>query len=744
MLVAVIGVMGLALIVLAWLVRPGLLALVVALTVSVGATGLALRRTRTSTTAAPADPEPAPRPEPAPEPTPEPEPAPQPAPEPEPAPAPLPTPEPAPEPAPEPEPEPTPAPASAAADEDDATALFAGARLVSTPTARPTPPTATASAEPATPATPAAPPATDEVPAAAARADTQPSDPLAALLLAPPTSVERTDPARLRLTTTVLVDGDAPALPTYVPRDLDADLDTVLEAELLAPSGGFVAVRGPAASGLTRTVLEALRRLAPHRPLLLVPTPGAGPAGEPAPLTGLLAAARAGALDRVVRPIVLIDDAHLHLGAGLSRQLLLELSEAITGSSLVLTLSSRRLAVRGAFEDPTVGWLTQHSGALELGAELSDAELARAFERFPARALDGRLRWLPAWCSGADELRRRAQDRTGLGTEAHALLLAAAAWQLTTDAPGLAPATLLALAGARAGTDAVPDALPRALDRLRDDGLLRRVGPDHLAVPGVLVDHLATDVGTITPALWAALSAAASPRQALSVARVAVAAGQEEVATATLRRAVDTGAPEVTAAAAMELGVLQERRQQPDAAISAYRQVVASGDPGFAPQAAFHLGGVLEAAGRTAEAAEAYRSAIDSEHPDAGPLAAFNLGWLHEQGRDLDAAAEAYARAVASEHPEAMPMAALNLGWVRQQQRRNREAEDLYRAAIDSAHPDSAPMAMVSLGILLERLQRQREARTLFERAAATDHPEAAKAGKLRLQTTRRTPTRRR
>ncbi|MFD4549414.1 tetratricopeptide repeat protein [Streptomyces sp. NPDC058466] len=51
-------------------------------------------------------------------------------------------------------------------------------------------------------------------------------------------------------------------LPTYVPRDIDADLRTTLEAH--SKTGGFILLVGPAASGKTRCAYEAIRAVLPH------------------------------------------------------------------------------------------------------------------------------------------------------------------------------------------------------------------------------------------------------------------------------------------------------------------------------------------------------------------------------------------------------------------------------------------------------------------------------------------------
>ncbi|MGW1758971.1 hypothetical protein [Streptomyces mirabilis] len=56
-------------------------------------------------------------------------------------------------------------------------------------------------------------------------------------------------------------------LPTYVPRDIDADLRTALEVR--SRTGGFVLLVGPAAAGKTRCVYEASQTVLPHWRLVM-------------------------------------------------------------------------------------------------------------------------------------------------------------------------------------------------------------------------------------------------------------------------------------------------------------------------------------------------------------------------------------------------------------------------------------------------------------------------------------------
>ncbi|WP_405916741.1 tetratricopeptide repeat protein [Streptomyces sp. NBC_00728] len=58
-------------------------------------------------------------------------------------------------------------------------------------------------------------------------------------------------------------------LPTYVPRDIDADLRTSLQAS--SKTGGFVLLVGPAAAGKTRCAYEAIRAVLPNWRLFMPP-----------------------------------------------------------------------------------------------------------------------------------------------------------------------------------------------------------------------------------------------------------------------------------------------------------------------------------------------------------------------------------------------------------------------------------------------------------------------------------------
>lgn len=571
-------------------------------------------------------------------------------------------------------------------------------------------------------------------------------------------------------------------VPPYVRRNIDDALDRALQPDALASTGGVVVVRGAAAAGATRTLWEALGRAAGHRIVLAVPPPG--PAGEQVadPLPALAAGIEDLDLAGNGPVIVWIDDAHEHLGRGLTLPVLDRLVSRLPGCIVALTVSTARLRLPDLVPEPIERWLRAASDAHELSPELTDEELGRAFARFPDQSLNPRLRWLPSWFGAADQLRDRYRDAREVDPHLAAVVTAAATWcrtGLSGPVPRQAIDALLAAGvgipgSAAAGSSQPPSAteIDGAIARATEEvapgrALLRSVDAPvgeayRLATP--LVDEVAMLDGAVPATAWPVVLDQVGRTDALTVGRAALAADRPEVAAqawaqvadgaadagAVAAGSADAGAAaggaaddrtlgddqadRLRAVALLGLGLLAEQRGEREAAEQAYRRGVATGHPEHAPMAAFHLGGVLEEADRIGEAEAAYHQAMDGGNTDAMPMGAFNLGWLYEQQRRTDEAIAAYERAVDSGHPEAGPMAAYNLAWLLEQQRRRKEAEGLYRRAIASGHPDIGPMAAVSLGILLERLQRGREARKLFERVATSDHEEAAAAAKRRLR----------
>lgn len=523
---------------------------------------------------------------------------------------------------------------------------------------------------------------------------------------------------------------------TYVRREIDAALDDALQPDALARSGGVVVVRGGPVSGRSRTLAEALVRHAGYRSVLVVapPAPDAeDPSGWPLP------ALAARAADLLVAgepaPIVWVDDAEQHLGQGLTLTVLDQIVSALPGCIVALVVDRGRLVLPELVPDPVERWLRAASDRHELSPALTDTELARAAGYLPG-VPQARLRWLPAWASGVDQLRDRYRDGRSGWPQGAGLVRDVASWVRAGLPPVVSEDTLTVLGGGALDTSSLAWATYELAPGL---AMLRRVGTfgADAAVPAYRLDPaVAAEVAAAGP-LQAdevhRLLEHVAPVAALKVGRSAAAAGLEDAALAAFAQAAGSRDPEIRVLATLHLGVLHERAGQHDAAARSYGEPEVLHHPAYRALAAFHLGGVLEELDRPDDAIAAYGHAIEADDPDLSPLATFNLGWLHEQRTQLDEAERAYDRAVASGHPEASPMAAFNLGWVLERQRRMREAEHCYRTALDSGHADTAPMAAVSLGVLLQRLQRVKEARKLFEWAAASGHPEASVAARVRL-----------
>ena len=172
--------------------------------------------------------------------------------------------------------------------------------------------------------------------------------------------------------------------------------------------------------------------------------------------------------------------------------------------------------------------------------------------------------------------------------------------------------------------------------------------------------------------------------------------GDHDGAIAAYRRAVDSGHPEVAAAAGVRLGTALRRSGEPAKAADAYRAVMAAGDQDQGPRAAYLLGGVLTDTSRFDEAVAAYGVVIRSDHelrPDALlRLAEVQRFDLH----DRTAAIATYERAIADGTRETTPHALLGLADLLCDEDPERAA-DLYRRAADSGHAEVAPIASQSL-----------------------------------------------
>lgn len=231
---------------------------------------------------------------------------------------------------------------------------------------------------------------------------------------------------------------------------------------------------------------------------------------------------------------------------------------------------------------------------------------------------------------------------------------------------------------------------------------------------------------------WEAVARMKSPLSGWGWALVgqlhAVEDEEPDDAMAALWNAMDSGHPDAAPAAAIALGRVLEIRD-PDAARRAYAWAVARGHSGLAPEAALRTGWLLEW-DDPAAAREAYETAIRSGHAGIAPEAAVYLAWMLEQ-QDTAAARQAYCYAVDSGHPDWAPKAAADLGWMLSVSDPG-GARAAYERALASGHEEWAPRAAVRLGQLLSGTD-PRGATTAYRVAAESQHGEWSPMASVQL-----------
>lgn len=199
-------------------------------------------------------------------------------------------------------------------------------------------------------------------------------------------------------------------------------------------------------------------------------------------------------------------------------------------------------------------------------------------------------------------------------------------------------------------------------------------------------------------------------------------------AMAALWHAMDSGHPDAAPAAAIALGRVLEVRD-PDAARRAYAWAIAGGHPGLAPEAALRTGWLLEW-DDPAAAREAYETAIRSGHAGIAPEAAVYLAWMLEQ-QDPVAARQAYQFAIDSGHPDWAPKAAADLGWMLSVPD-PQAARAAYERAVASGHEEWTPRAALRLGQLLSGTD-PRGATTAYRVAVESQHGEWSPMASVQL-----------
>ncbi|MBC2907092.1 hypothetical protein [Streptomyces cupreus] len=173
--------------------------------------------------------------------------------------------------------------------------------------------------------------------------------------------------------------GDEPALPPYIPRDRDADLDRLVDQGLR--EGALVVVTGEPLAGKTATAWAALNRNADHHTRLFSAHPGTDLRELPAALRGR---------DPSGTYVVWLDDLEGHLDErGLVAGPLTQLTH-----EGVLVLATMRDAAYEAhrFGDHPTARVLRGARTVDLTCDWSEAELARL-----AQAGDPRLGGAAQW-----------------------------------------------------------------------------------------------------------------------------------------------------------------------------------------------------------------------------------------------------------------------------------------------------------------------------------------------------------
>ncbi|MEW1926461.1 tetratricopeptide repeat protein [Streptomyces sp. NPDC088360] len=526
--------------------------------------------------------------------------------------------------------------------------------------------------------------------------------------------------------------GLSPELPSYVPRDVDADLRTALQA--MTTTGGFVLLIGPAAAGKTRCAWEAIRAVLPKWRFLM-----------PATAVDLTALADGGT-DLKHRVIWLNETQQYLTGpdplrASTLRRILADRAHPVilVGTIWPDTYEQLRTPTRETRESEEGSEsredLNQNSrDALELARRFrltswSVREKERAQElapldpRIAQAAGHGGPTGLSQALSAAPELIHRwelADDPYG-----QAVITAAVAARRCGHPPLLSSALLAELAQEyltgpqRAAADAAwfPAALQWACRPVLNSGGIAPLQPHAdavgqpvtYAVSDILTDHTTPDLSgppeQIPTSIWTRLISLATPHACTPIGATAYFAGRHVQAHTFFHRAADAGDAE----AMFILGALFGEQQDEESARTWYTRAADDGHTG-----AMNNLGALLAEQQDAEGARTwFIRAADIGHTGAMN----NLGVLLRDQGDVEGARIWFTRAAGPRHTDAM----FNLGVLLHDQQDTAQALTWFTRAADAGHTD----AMFNLGVLLRGQGDKEGARTWYTRAADNGHTRA-------------------
>jgi hypothetical protein len=528
-------------------------------------------------------------------------------------------------------------------------------------------------------------------------------------------------------------------VPVYVPRDLDAKLDTAL-ARALA-QGGLVLLHGDSTAGKSRTAFEAMRRL-PGRLWLLVPRQ-----------RGSLRALLDGGI-KLRDVIVWLNDLERYLGVdGLDVGLLRRLISGDRRVLVLATMRAREYNLRSPERERdhsglegdvlrTDRELLDQAVTLEVQRQFSKAELQQARERaWDPRIADalthadqyGLAEYLAAgprlwtrWRNGR-AVDNPVEERVGAAIVAAALDCRRAGFNRPVPIDLLRllcpdPAYLDRPAATRLTPALFEKGMEWATTPVQATSALLTPDKDGYMAFDYLVDTLQNDPNgpAIPRSVWERLLAVLRPMDIVELGVSAYEAGQWEIAERAWRKADaaedfvslpdQRGSPKQgvtvtfvnTHRPKFLLGLLARQRGDLAEAERWYRQAADEGSLA----AANNLGFLAWERGDLAEAERWYRQAATARYP----VAEHNLGVLARGRGELEEAERWWHRAAAGSHHDAED----NLGVLLAERGDLKEAEEWWRRAADAGNHD----AEMRLGVLARERGDLKEAERWYRQAA--------------------------